>query len=249
MEIKTKGVVLHRTFVGEKDAIIKILTEDSGVISASAKGVKGMKSKLSSGCALFSYSDFLISESNGRYIVTSAVLSDGFYGLSANIEKLSYAAYIAEVATTLSPDAEDAKEIIPLLLNTLYLLANSNKNPRLIKCVYELRLLCLLGYAPELDGCVSCGDTDELCFFSISEGGAVCRSCGTIPDTQIITADTLSAMRYVKEADLKRAFSFTLSHSNIDEFESCTEKMTESITGRRLSSLNYLKQISGRIEK
>ena len=37
MEIKTKGVVLGRTFVGEKDAIIKILTECAGVVSASAK--------------------------------------------------------------------------------------------------------------------------------------------------------------------------------------------------------------------
>lgn len=247
MEIKTKGVVLHRIFVGEKDAIIKILTEDSGVILASARGVKGMKSKLSSGCALFSYSDFLLAESNGRYIVTSAVLSDGFYGLSANIERLSYATYIAETAISLSPAPEDAKEIIPLLLNTLYLLANSSKSPRLIKCVYELRLLCLLGYAPELDGCVSCGDTDELCFFSVAEGGAACRSCGTIPDTQIISADTLSAMRYVKDSELKRTFSFALSSSNIDEFENCTEKMIESITGRRLTSLNYLKQISGRI--
>lgn len=247
MEIKTKGVVLGRTFVGEKDAIIKILTEEQGVISASAKGVKSMKSKLSAGCSLFSYSDFLLTESNGRYIVASAVLSEGFYGLSANIERLSYATYVAEVAVSVSPTPEDARAIIPLLLNTFYLLSNSSKNLRLIKCVYELRLLCLLGYAPELDGCVACGDTEELCFFSVSSGGVVCRSCGTIPDTQIISADTLSAMRYVKDSDDKRSFSFTIPKTNIDEFENCVEKMTESILGRRLSSLNYLKQISGRI--
>ncbi len=246
MEIKTKGVVLGRTFVGEKDAIIKILTENSGVISASAKGVKSMKSKLSAGCSMFSYSDFLITESNGRYIVTSAVLCEGFYGLSANIERLSYAAYIAEVACALSPDFDDAKAIIPLLLNTLYLFSNSQKNLRLIKCVFELRLLCLLGYAPELDGCVECGDTEELCFFSTIEGGIVCRSCGSIPDTQIITKDTLSAMRYVETADDKKAFSFSLAKANISEFEACTEKMLENLIGYRLSSLNYLKQITGR---
>ena len=60
MEIKTKGVVLGRTFVGEKDAIIKILTENSGIISASAKSIKSMKSKLSAGCSLFSLSDFFL---------------------------------------------------------------------------------------------------------------------------------------------------------------------------------------------
>jgi DNA repair protein RecO (recombination protein O) len=247
MEIKTKGVVLSRTYVGEKDAIIKILTEDSGIISASAKGVKSMKSKLASGCSLFSYSDFLITESNGRYIVASAVLSDGFYGLSSNIERLSYATYIAELTAAVSPAPEDAKAIIPLLLNTFYLLANSNKDLRLIKCVFELRLLCALGYAPELDGCVECGNSEELCFFSPSEGGIICRDCGTVPDTLIITPDTLDALRYVHDADDKRAVSFALSRSNLNEFENCIEKMSESLVVYRLPSLNYLKQIAGRI--
>ena len=247
MEIKTKGVVIHRTFVGEKDAIIKILTENSGVISASAKGIKSMKSKLASGCSLFSYSDFLLTESNGRFIVASASLCEGFYGLSANIERLSYATYAAETAAAISPDPDDAAAIIPLLLNTFYLFANSQKNLRLIKCVFELRLLCLLGYSPELDGCVECGDREELCFFSPSEGGVVCRSCGTIPDTQIITPNTLTAMRYVHDADDKKAFSFSLAKSNIDEFESCTEKMLANIIGYKPHSLNYLKQIAGRV--
>lgn len=247
MEIKTKGVVLGRTFVGEKDAIIKILTESTGVVSASAKGVKSMKSKLASGCSLFSYSDFLLTESNGRYIVASASLSEGFYGLSSNIERLSYATYAAEVASSVSPSPEDAKEIIPLLLNTFYLFSNSQKNLRLIKCVFELRLLCLLGYAPELSGCVECGNDEELCFFSPSEGGVVCRNCGNLPDTKIITPDTLTAMRYVEDADNKKAFSFSLAKQNIDEFEALTEKMLENIIGYKLSSLNYLKQIAGRI--
>lgn len=238
---------MGRTFVGEKDAIIKILTENAGVISASAKGVKSMKSKLASGCSLFSYSDFLLTESKGRYIVTSAVLLEGFYGLSSNIERLSFATYAAEAAAAISPDPQDAKAIIPLLLNTFYLFSNSQKNLRLIKCVFELRLLCHLGYAPELDGCVTCGDTEELCFFSASEGGVVCRSCGNLPDTQIITQDTLTAMRYVHDTDDKKAFSFALSKTKIDEFENCTEKMLEGIFGHRLSSLNYLKQIAGRI--
>ena len=246
MEIKTKGVVLGRTFVGEKDAIIKILTENSGVISASAKGIKSMKSKLSAGCSLFSYSDFLLTESKGRYIVASASLLEGFYGLSANIERLSYATYAAEAAAAISPDATDARALIPLLLNTFYLFSNSQKNLRLIKCVFELRLLCLLGYAPELNGCVECGDTDELCFFSPSEGGIVCRSCGNLPDTQIITKDTLTAMRYVQDADNKKAFSFSLPRQNLDEFEAATEKMLENITGYKLHSLSYLKQIAGR---
>ena len=151
--ITTDGVVLARTFVGEKDAIITILTTHAGIISASAKGIKNMKSKLSAGCAVFTFSEFLLRHDRGKYVVASAKSKDGFYGLSSHIERLSFATYIAELTRSFALSAEDAKTVLPLVLNTLYLLANTAKNMRLIKCVFELRLLCLLGYAPELDAC------------------------------------------------------------------------------------------------
>jgi len=179
--------------------------------------------------------------------VTSSVLLKTFYGLSSNIERLSYATYAAETAAALSPAPEDAKIVIPLLLNTLYLFSDSQKSLRLIKCVYELRLLCHLGYSPELDSCLSCGEVHELCAFSASEGGILCRSCLDVEDALLLSPDTIDALRYVKDADDKKAFSFALSNTKIDEFERCTEKMLEGILGKRLPSLNYLKQIAGRI--
>ncbi len=244
--ITTDGVVLCRTFVGEKDAILQILTTESGLVSASAKGIKNMKSKLSAGCTVFTFSEFLLRYDRGKYVVASAKPKEGFYGLSAHIERLSFATYIAELTRTFAPSAEDARAILPLVLNTLYLLANTNKNMSLIKCVFELRLLCLLGYTPELDCCSLCGETDQLFFFSPSAGGVVCRSCGKVSDASIVTRDALTAMRYAQDADDKKAFSFALAASDIDEFERCTENMCESILGRRLSSLTYLKQITGK---
>lgn len=244
--ITTDGVVLCRTIVGEKDAILQILTTEAGLVSASAKGIKNMKSKLSAGCSVFTFSEFLLRYDRGKYVVASAKPKEGFYGLSAHIERLSFATYIAELTRTFAPSAEDVRAILPLVLNTLYLLANTNKNMSLVKCVFELRLLCLLGYTPELDCCSMCGETEQLFFFSPSAGGVVCRSCGKVPDASIITRDALTAMRYAQDADDKKAFSFALSASDIDEFERCTENMCESILGRRLPSLTYLKQITGK---
>ncbi len=246
-QLKTDGVVLARTFVGEKDAIIKILTPRAGLISASAKGVKNIKSKLSAGCSLFSFSEFLLKEDHGRYIVASTSQKEGFYGLSSNIERLSFAAYIAELVQSFSPSGEDAAAILPLLLNTFYLLSNTNKDMSLIKCVFELRFLCHLGFFPELDACNTCGETDALCFFSPSKGGTLCKSCAGTDDACLITKSTLLAMRYAQTADDKKAFSFSLPSADINEFERCTETMLDGILSRRLPSLTYLKQITGKI--
>ena len=244
--ITTDGIVLKRTFVGEKDAIVKILTFENGLISASVKGIKNMKSKLSAGASVFSLSEFLLKEDRGRFIVASASQKEGFYGLSSNIERLSFAAYFADLVCAYTPSAEDGKTLIPLILNTFYLLSNTSKNLSLIKCVFELKLLSALGYAPDLDTCISCGEPDGLCFFSHDEGGVLCRNCAAGSNVSIITEDTLSAMRYVSHTDLKKAFSFTLSESGLDEFNRCTEKMHRSILATELSSLAYLKQITGK---
>lgn len=244
--IKTDGVVLKRTYVGEKDAIIKILTSEAGLVSASVKGIKNMKSKLSAGCSAFCYSDFVLRSGKELYVVAQSIQKEGFFGLSSNIERLSFAAYFAELTSAFNPSAEDAGSILPLLLNTFYLLSNSDKSMELIKCVYELKLLSYLGFAPELDECCLCGDTEKLCFFSPSSGGTVCRRCGTAADTCIITENALAAMRYTQSASDKRAFSFALPQTAIDEFARCTEKMCETVLNRGLSSLAYLKQITGK---
>ncbi|MBR4874340.1 MAG: DNA repair protein RecO [Clostridia bacterium] len=245
-QIKTDGVVLKRTFVGEKDAIIKILTQEAGLVSASVKGIKNMKSKLSAGSSVFSFSDFVLKPNKDLYIVSQSIQKEGFFGLSSNIERLSYAAYFADLVVAFNPSAEDAKRIMPLLLNTLYLLSNSDKDMELIKCVFELRLLCSLGFSPELDECVACGENEKLSFFSASQGGVVCTGCSAT-DTVIITDDTLSAMRYAKDADNKKAFSFTLSTGAKDEFGRCTESLIDSVLSHRLNSLKYLKQITGKM--
>ena len=245
--IKTDGVILKRTYVGEKDAIIKILTSGAGLVSASVKGVKNMKSKLAAGSQVFGYSDFVLRPGKELFVVTQSAQKEGFFGLSYNIERLSFASYFAELTAAFHPGAEDAKAILPLLLNTLYLLSNSSKNMELIKCVFELRLLCYLGFAPELDACTVCGDTEKLCFFSPSAGGTVCRGCGALADACIITENTLAAMRYAQNSDDKKAFSFALSKSAIDEFAQCTEKMCEQVFSRPLPSLAYLKQITGKL--
>lgn len=244
--LKTDGVVLKRTYFGEKDAIIKILTREAGLISASAKGIKNIKSKLAAGCSVFCLSDFVLKPGKDMYIVTQSSQKEGFFGLASNIERLSFATYFAELTCAFNPSADDAKLILPLLLNTLYLLSNSNKNMELIKCVFELRMLSSLGFSPELDCCVVCGDTEKLSFFSAESGGVVCRNCCNIKDASIITSNTVAAMRYAQNADDKKAFSFTLAKDSIDEFERCTEDMCKLIHSRPLPSFTYLKQITGK---
>lgn len=241
--IKTMGVVLKRQTVKEGDAVISILTADSGVIKAYVKGAKNYKNRNSAGSAPFSYSEFVLSPGRDMYRVNSCLLSDSFYNLSTNIERIAYATYIADLVDFTVKENVGDERILPFVLNTFYLLANSDKSLRLIKSIFELRLLCLLGLSPELDVCVKCGKQEMYSIYA-PLGGTLCKSCAV--DTDRISEPVLSAMRYVLLAVDKKVFSFVLSPEQIEEFEYHINNFMKEYIDRDFYSLTYLNKIIGK---
>lgn len=241
--IKTTGVVLKRKTAKEGDAVISVLTPDMGVITAFVKGAKNYKNRNSAGSAPFSYSEFVLSAGREMYRVNSCVLLESFYNLSTNIERIAYATYIADLADFTVKENVGDERVLPFVLNTLFLLANSDKSLRLIKCIFELRLLCLLGLKPELDVCIKCG-SPEPTHFCAAIGGVLCSSCGE--GEKKISENTLFAMKYVTEAEDKKVFSFSLPQRQIEEFEALTAALIKEHIDRDFYSLTYLNKIIGK---
>ena len=241
--IKTTGVVLKRKIVKEGDAVISVLTPDMGVITAFVKGANNYKNRNSAGSAPFSYSEFVLSVGRDMYRTNSCVLIESFYNLSTNIERIAYATYIADLVEFTIRENTGDKRLLPFVLNTFYLLANSDKSLRQIKCVFELKLMCLLGLTPQLTACVKCGKQEQnhLC---AALGGVLCSACGDGEDT--ISKDVLSAMRYVIESDDKKAFSFTIDALCLDEFEHHTNAFIKEHIDMNFYSLTYLNNIIGK---
>jgi len=241
--IKTTGVVLKRKIIKEGDAIISVLTPDMGVITAFVKGAKNYKNRNSQGSAPFCYSEFVICPGHDMYRVTSCVLLESFYNLSTNIERIAYATYIADLVDYTVKENVGDERILPFVLNTFFLLANSDKNLRLVKCVFELRLLCLLGLTPKLSSCVRCGSAETV-YICAAVGGALCSACGRGEDK--ISVAVLEAMRYVIEADDKKVYSFSIPHNLIAEFENHTLHFIKEHIDRDFYSLAYLNKIIGK---
>lgn len=237
------GVVLKRQIIKEGDAIISVLTKNSGVIKAYVKGAKNYKNRNSAGSAPFSYSEFVLSPGRDMYRVNSCLLSESFYNLSTNIERLAYATYVADLVDFTVRENVGDERILPFVLNTFYLLAGSDKSLRLIKTIFELRLLCLLGLAPELDACVKCGQEEAHTIYA-PLGGILCKNCSA--DTDRISGPVLSAMKYVAEADDKKVFSFVLSNEQMIELEYHVDEFMKEYIDRDFYSLEYLNKIIGK---
>lgn len=243
--LKTNGVVIRQTRVKDNDLILTIFTRDFGVIKASARGAKGFKNKLSAGTSLFAYSEFVLCPGREMYRVNSCELLESFYSLTSNIERLAFATYIADLTGYTVFEEGETEELLSLFLNTFYLFARWGGELRTVKCVYELKLLDYLGFAPCIDCCVSCGST-QAPYFSVKEGGLLCGDCRAGHPAREVSSACLDAMNYILTSDNKKAFAFRLSNEVLCELESLVAKLLSEYIDHHFYSLDYLNTVLGK---
>ena len=218
--VKTKGIVLAETNFSEADKMLTVLTPDLGKISCVAKGARRLHNKLMSTSQVFAFSDLVLYRGNGEtYYINSAELIDAFYPLRVDYDKLNPAMDCISFAKKNIQENQSSLPILKLLLNTIYLLSTGEKDSELVKSVYELKGVCLLGYTPRVNGCVECG-SKEIVGFSMKNNGMVCKNCGIIDKSLIsLKPGTVSAIHYIVNSDLKKLFSFNVTEDIIKELQ------------------------------
>ncbi len=178
--LKTTGIVLRASRAKNSSLALSVLSPELGKISIWARGAQSPKNPMHQGCTLLSYGEFVLLPRGEMYSLSSAAPITSFYHLREDVEKLSYAVYFSELAGLLFAEGTDASEAVRLLLNTLYYLENDLKAPLDLKVLYEIRLMCVAGFAPHTDGCVRCG-AENVISFSPMHGGLLCEGCSASP--------------------------------------------------------------------
>lgn len=228
MVVTTKGVILKRRSIGEQDAILTVLTDDLGVIEASARGVKRAKSKLAAAVQPFYYSELSLFHTKERYIVNNASAIETFHNLRYDVVKVALANYISELICYLAPSLEQVVQIKRFYLNSLYLLAGDKKSPRFIKAVSELRLMALSGFMPDLVCCHQCAAYKDVRFvFDLQQGFLLCENChvpGKVGDFQVLTPSLLASLRHIIYSEDSKVFNFTASEATLALLSQTTER-------------------------
>jgi len=138
-------------------------------------------------------------------------------------------------------------EILQLGLNSLYALSRGMYTPEHIKAVFELRLMCLSGFEPDLYVCTACGEeTPGDALFSIRGGVIHCRSCspGAVGISMPISNAALEAMRFICFAEPKRIFSFSIPPEAEKQLCDVAEAYVAAQLERGFASLDYWKSVN-----
>ncbi|MCY4246903.1 MAG: DNA repair protein RecO [Chloroflexi bacterium] len=200
--IRTQAIILSRRDFGEADRLLTLLTPAHGKLRAIAKGARKPNAKLSGHVELFARSDCLLRQGRNLAILTQAELIEPYLGLRDDLQRGAYASYAAELLDRFTADDEEAAGgLFALLDDTLARIANSH-DPRLATRFYELALLDLVGFKPELSECVITRQPllPEAQFFSSDEGGVVSRAglARSRSYTLPIELDTLKLLRHLQ---------------------------------------------------
>jgi DNA repair protein RecO (recombination protein O) len=174
---QTTGIIIGRTNFGEADRIIRILTPDRGKVSAVAKGVRRVKSRLGGHLELFGETQLMLATGRNLDTITSARLVWYPHQLAGAYDRLGLAFAAAVATDRLLEAGQPQPELYRVLAEVLRTLDDGSGGP-LPELWFKLRLLNVLGYRPELERCVICGlhDPEAVYAFSPDRGGIVCRA-------------------------------------------------------------------------
>ena len=247
MHITTKALVLRGVDYKESDKILTLLTSDMGKLTASARGCRKKGSSIAAGCQLLCWSEMVLYEYQGRWVVKEANTDRQFRGVREDLEKLALACYLAEVTEVLAVEGLPSPELLSLILNSLHGLEKLNKPQLLIKAAFELKAMCLAGYEPLLDGCAVCGaETPADPRFHLREGVLHCAPCrGEVGDGISMPLDEagLKAMQHIAWGDPKRLFSIAMGEESLKRFSDLTEAYLHTQLERGVHTLDFYKSI------
>lgn len=243
--IKTQGIVLKYTNLGEADKLLTILTRSKGKIKAVAKGSRKPKSGLLASSEVFTFSEFVLYKGMNLYQVSQAEIRETFYNLRNDLLKLSYAVFFAELADTVSEEELASERLFLLLAKALYYLAEGEIPTGIVSLAYQLKLMDISGYRPNLNRCVHCGQTEVGHYmFDIELGGLLCSDCEKIGKTvQRIGPGTVEIIKILLNTEISRLNTLKIDHTIFNEIERLTKRFVETHLEKRFKSLEFLDEI------
>lgn len=177
----TDAIVIGGHNLGEADRIVVFYTRRYGKVRAVAKGARRIRSRFGGSLEPFTYGRLVYFEKprTDLHSISEFGILEPFRSLRDSLEVLTAASVVAELAGAAGVEGEGSEELFRLLLTALQAL-NRAEEPTPLLRAFEIRLLKVLGYLPELYRCVRCqGElpSDGAQSFSLADGGLLCLSC------------------------------------------------------------------------
>lgn len=243
----TDAIVLRRSDFGEADRLLTVFTPRRGKLRLVAKGVRKTKSRKAGHIELFMHTTMQVAAGRNLDIITQADTVEAFRVLREDLDKISHAYYIAELIDKFTEEGDPAYPIFELLALTLARLNDADSAGQFLALRhFELRLLGLTGFQPQLHFCLACnvkiepGDN----YFSVTDGGVFCPDCGpSQANAEPISLGALKVLRFLQTRPWAQIAGLQLNPATQREVETLLLRTITFTLERGLKSVDFLKKL------
>jgi DNA repair protein RecO (recombination protein O) len=156
--IETEALVLRTYNFGEADKIVVVLTHAAGVVRGVAKGCRKLKSRFGAALEPFTLAKLTYYEKENQELVSlrHAEIVKSHFDLSSQAETLAGLAYMGDLLIEFSPPHESNDNLYRMVKACLEAFTQSPADLQLVLRYFEIWLLKLQGYLPDIRRCGEC---------------------------------------------------------------------------------------------
>lgn len=244
----TEGIILKRVDFGEADKLLTIFTKNKGKITSLAKGIRRIESRRSGNVDLLNHSKLFFAQGRSLPILTEAESISTFKELKKDLNKISLAYHLTELIDQFFHDQQENYKVFELLFESLTLLnlVSKEKAENIIRA-FEIKILTLSGYSPELFNCVKCSKKLEPNGNVLSpDSGGVLHSAHAQESLQIksISSEAIKILRFMKEKTLSDTIKLNIPETTKKELKEMMKYYMEFILEKELYSAKFSEEVN-----
>jgi len=228
--IRTHAIILKKKDYFDNDRQITLYTKNYGKITAIAVGARKIKSKLSGELEPFCISDIYLVQAKNTKIIGAENIRR-FSAVTSSLEKIRIIGFYFHVIDTLIKDGHPDAELYDFLKNMIEIVEEDKVglSSALLKSFFQLRVLDMLGYRPEVASCVVCSGviTNGYNFFSPQKGGIVCVYCQKSPKDFPSSDNAVKVVKAFLALPVKDIPRLRLEDALIGEFRTIIDEFYE----------------------
>jgi DNA repair protein RecO (recombination protein O) len=250
---RTEAIVLRRADFGETDRLLTVFTPHRGKLKLIAKGARKPTSRKSGHVELFSLGQFFVAVGRELDIVTQAETIEPYLPLREDLLRTTYAYYFAELADAFTAERDENGPLFGLLKDGFGWLCVAGDSPAelagslaLVARYYELHLLALVGFQPQLFVCAGCKKSlePEANYFSAALGSVFCQKCGRDRvGMSELSVNALKVLRFLQTRDWETCRLLRLSPTSHAEVERTMNHYITYHLERKLKSVDFVHRL------
>lgn len=177
MHINSEGIVFRQVKTTGGRKMVHLFTKKYGKISAGSNISEKSRTKSALAMQLFTYGNYEIYKSKEYYNLNSGEVKKTFFRIAEDVDKYMQSSFVLELTEKMIPEELPQPRLFNLLLDFFTAMEKREKRHETLVLAYEVKALDILGTFPQLEQCACCGRKENLNFFSVKDGGMICKKC------------------------------------------------------------------------